>query len=307
MLKLGSVLDGKYKIISVIGQGGMSTVYLARHQRLNKEWAVKEISREYCENYEMISRQLVLEADILKKLNHPGLPKIIDIIEKKDVIWMVMEFIEGKTLKEVLKERGRIQETEVLSWGKQLCEVLSYLHSRTPPIIYRDLKPDNIILKKTGRLVLIDFGTAREYCYEKNSTDTTYLGTRGYAAPEQYGGMGQTDERTDIYCLGVTLYSMLTGYSPEKPPYKIYHQQYWGENISCEIKEVILKCIQLEPDMRYQNCKELSYAFSQVDYKKHTSLKTEKRKVKKLIVFIVLLQISGMFSLGCKGAVIFIK
>lgn len=215
MLKLGAVLDGKYKIISVIGQGGMSTVYLARHQRLNKEWAVKEISREYCENYEMISRQLVLEADILKKLNHPGLPKIIDIIEKKDVIWMVMEFIEGKTLKEVLKERGRIQETEVLSWGKQLCEVLSYLHSRTPPIIYRDLKPDNIILKKTGRLVLIDFGTAREYCYEKNSTDTTYLGTRGYAAPEQYGGMGQTDERTDIYCLGVTLYSMLTGYSPE--------------------------------------------------------------------------------------------
>ena len=307
MLKLGAVLDGKYKIISVIGQGGMSTVYLARHQRLNKEWAVKEISREYCENYEMISRQLVLEADILKKLNHPGLPKIIDIIEKKDVIWMVMEFIEGKTLKEVLKERGRIQETEVLSWGKQLCEVLSYLHSRTPPIIYRDLKPDNIILKKTGRLVLIDFGTAREYCYEKNSTDTTYLGTRGYAAPEQYGGMGQTDERTDIYCLGVTLYSMLTGYSPEKPPYKIYHQQYWGENISCEIKEVILKCIQLEPDMRYQNCKELSYAFSQVDYKNHNFLKTEKRKVKKLIVFIVLLQISGMFSLGCKGAAHFYK
>lgn len=119
--------------------------------------------------------------------------------------------------------------------------------------------------------------------------------------------MGQTDERTDIYCLGVTLYSMLTGYSPEKPPYKIYHQQYWGENISCEIKEVILKCIQLEPDMRYQNCKELSYAFSQVDYKNHNFLKTEKRKVKKLIVFIVLLQISGMFSLGCKGAAHFYK
>ena len=177
MLKLGSVLDGKYKIISVIGQGGMSTVYLARHQRLNKEWAVKEISREYCENYEMISRQLVLEADILKKLNHPGLPKIIDIIEKK--------------------------ETEVLSWGKQLCEVLSYLHSRTPPIIYRDLKPDNIILKKTGRLVLIDFGTAREYCYEKNSTDTTYLGTRGYAAPEQY--QGYLSPRSDIYALGKTM------------------------------------------------------------------------------------------------------
>ena len=96
MLKLGSILDGKYKIISVIGQGGMSTVYLARHQRLNKEWAVKEISREYCENYEMISRQLVLEADILKKLNHPGLPKIIDIIEKRMLSGWSWNLLKGR-------------------------------------------------------------------------------------------------------------------------------------------------------------------------------------------------------------------
>ena len=282
MLKLGAVLDGKYKIISVIGQGGMSTVYLARHQRLNKEWAVKEISREYCENYEMISRQLVLEADILKKLNHPGLPKIIDIIEKKDVIWMVMEFIEGKTLKEVLKERGRIQETEVLSWGKQLCEVLSYLHSRTPPIIYRDLKPDNIILKKTGRLVLIDFGTAREYCYEKNSTDTTYLGTRGYAAPEQYGGMGQTDERTDIYCLGATMYHLVTGMDPSAPPYEIRPIKQINPALSSGLEKIILKCTQKEPANRYQSCAELLYALEH--YTEIDDIYRKKQK-RKMVVF----------------------
>lgn len=301
MLKPGIILDGKYKITSVIGQGGMSTVYLAMHQRLGQKWAVKEISREYCENYELVSRQLIVEAELLKKLDHPALPKVIDVIEQKDVVWMIMEFIEGKTLKEVLKSKSVIKEAQVLTWGRQLCDVLSYLHSRTPPIIYRDLKPDNIILKETGRLVLIDFGTAREYCYESNSTDIAYLGTRGYAAPEQYGGRGQTDERTDIYCLGVSLYSMLTGYSPEKPPYKLYPEKYWEEYMSSGMKQIILKCIQTEPENRYQNCKELSYAFSQIDYENHNARQEKKTKIKRLCIFILMLLLSGIFSLECRN------
>lgn len=291
---------GKYRILSVIGQGGMSTVYLAVHERLKQKWAVKEISMEYCENYEMISRKLIVEADILKRLDHPGLPKIVDIIEKKDAIWMVMEFIEGKTLKEILNERGRIEEKEILIWGKQLCEVLSYLHSKKPSIIYRDLKPENIILKKTGRLVLIDFGTAREYCYKNTACDAMYLGTKGYAAPEQYGGMGQTDARTDIYCLGVTLYSLLTGYNPEKPPYKIYPEKYWGEHISLEMKSLLLKCIQSEPEKRYQNCRELAYALSQIDYKKQKEKENERRKIIKFLIFMMVGQLSLMFCIGCK-------
>lgn len=307
MLKAGFVLDGKYRILSVIGQGGMSTVYLAMHEKLKQKWAVKEISMEYCENYEMISRQLIVEADILKRLDHPGLPKIVDIIEKKDAIWMVMEFVEGKTLKEILNERGRIDEKEILIWGKQLCEVLSYLHSRKPSIIYRDLKPENIILKKTGRLVLIDFGTAREYSYKNNVCDAMYLGTKGYAAPEQYGGMGQTDERTDIYCLGVTLYSLLTGYNPEKPPYKIYSEKYWGEHISLEMKSVLLKCIQLEPEKRYQNCKELAYAFSQIDYKGQEKKANERRKIIKFLIFIMAGQLSLIFCIGCKKVSFYYK
>lgn len=298
MLNPGFVLEGKYRIVSVLGKGGMSTVYLAVHQRLGQKWAIKEISREYCENYEMISRQLIAEADILKRLNHPGLPGIIDIIEKSNVIWMVMEFVEGKTLKEILWLKGRIEEKQVLEWGKQLCEVLLYLHSRKPSIIYRDLKPENIILQKTGRLVLIDFGTAREYCYESENYNEVYLGTKGYAAPEQYGNMGQTDERTDIYCLGVTLYSLLTGYNPEEPPYKIYPASLWGNDLSSGIKEVILTCIQPEPDNRYQNCQELSYAFSCIEYENQKKKQKVKKKRYRFLKGIVLLQILGFISLG---------
>lgn len=302
MLSPGFVLEGKYKIVSVIGKGGMSTVYLAVHQRLGQKWAIKEISREYCENYEMISRQLIAEADILKKLDHPGLPGIIDIIEKSNVIWMVMEFIEGKTLKEILQIKGKIEEKQVLEWAKQLCDVLLYLHSRNPSIIYRDLKPENIILQKTGRLVLIDFGTAREYCHEPENYNEVYLGTKGYAAPEQYGRMGQTDERTDIYCLGVTLYSLLTGNNPEEPPYKVYPERLWGNDLSAGIKEVILTCIQPEPNNRYQNCQELSYALSCVEYENQKNEQKVKRKRHRFLKGVVLLQIMGFIFWGYSEA-----
>ena len=301
VLKPGFVLENKYRIISVLGQGGMSTVYLAAHQRLNQKWAVKEISREYCENYEMISRQLLMEADILKKLNHPGLPKIIDIIEKKNVIWMVMEFVEGRTLKDIVQQEGRIKEKIVLGWGKQLCDVLSYLHSRKPPIIYRDLKPENIILQKTGRLVVIDFGTAREYSYQKNICDEVYLGTKGYAAPEQYGHMGQTDERTDIYCLGVTLYTLLTGLNPEDPPYKVYPAKYWGRHISSGIKEVILTCIQSKPEKRYQSCKELSYALSHLEHEFQKDMDKKKKEQRKFYGIILLIMFLIITFLGYRN------
>ena len=108
----------------------------------------------------------------------------------------------------------------MIKWAKQLCDVLGYLHSQNPPIIYRDMKPANIMLKPDGNVVLIDFGTAREY-KENNIEDTTCLGTMGYAAPEQFGGMGQTDARTDIYCLGATMYHLVTGMNPCEPPYEI--------------------------------------------------------------------------------------
>ena len=144
------------------------------------------------------------EIDLLKKLHHPNLPSIIDVIDSDGTFLIVMDYIEGRHLESVIKEYGAQNQEDVIKWAKQLCEVLSYLHSRKPPIIYRDMKPSNIMLKPDGKVMLIDFGIAREF-KDTGVADTTCLGTQGYAAPEQYGGQGQTDARTDLLSGGDSL------------------------------------------------------------------------------------------------------
>ena len=197
MLETGSLVDGKYKILNKIGQGGMSIVYLAMNERANKQWAIKEVRRDGVKNFEVVKQGLLAETDLLKKLHHPNLPSIIDVIDSDGTFLIVMDYIEGRHLESVIKEYGAQNQEDVIKWAKQLCEVLSYLHSRKPPIIYRDMKPSNIMLKPDGKVMLIDFGTAREF---KNTSvaDTTCLGTQGYAAPEQYGGQGQKIGRAHV-------------------------------------------------------------------------------------------------------------
>jgi serine/threonine-protein kinase len=218
MLEVGSLVDGKYRILQKIGQGGMSVVYLARNERANKQWAIKEVRKDGVHDYEVVKQGLVAEIDMLKRLSHPHLPSIIDVIDSPDSFIIVMDYIEGNPLDKAIEATGAQSQENVIEWAKQLCDTLGYLHSRTPPIIYRDMKPANVMIKPDGQVVLIDFGTAREY---KNTSvaDTTCLGTRGYAAPEQFGGMGQTDARTDIYCLGATIYHLVTGHNPCTYPY----------------------------------------------------------------------------------------
>lgn len=298
LLKEGFVLDDKYEILSVIGRGSTSTVYLAMHQRLRQKWAIKEVNKEYCENYGMICRQLIAEANILKELDHPGLPKIVDIIEQDNTIWLVMEFIEGITLKKLLEEKDVVEEKQAVEWGMQICKIFSYLHSRVPPIIYRDLKPENLIIKRDGRLMLIDFGTAREYCYGSYAGDTSCLGTRGYAAPEQYGGMGQTDARTDIYCFGVMLYYLLTGHNPERPPFKMYPTNYWEDKVSSDMKEIILTCTQWEAADRYQSCEEIYEAFTSINDRHRFHEKKEKEKIKIFLVIMTAMFICGLSFLS---------
>ena len=204
MTQNGTVIDNKYEILKMIGKGGMSVVYLAMDKRLNKQWAVKEIKKESNgKNNEVIVQSLLAEANLMKRLDHPSLPRIVDIIDNGKTIYVVMDYIEGEPLDKILNEYGAQPQELVIEWAKQLCDVLDYLHSQSPPIIYRDMKPANIMLKPEGNLKVIDFGIAREY-KELNLADTVSLGTKGYAAPEQFGGKGQTDARTDIYCLGVT-------------------------------------------------------------------------------------------------------
>lgn len=264
MLEIGSIVDGKYKILNKIGQGGMSVVYLAMNERANKQWAIKEVRKDGVKDFEVVKQGLIVEIDMLKRLSHSNLPSIIDVIDQKDNFLIVMDYIQGNSLKNRLDEFGAQPQELVIEWAKQLSDVLGYLHTRKPAIIYRDMKPSNIMLKPDGKLTLIDFGTAREY-KEKNLADTTCLGTIGYAAPEQFGGKGQTDGRTDIYCLGATLYHLVTGMNPSEPPYEIKPIREINSSLSSGLEKIILRCTQRNPEDRYQSCAELTYALEHYD------------------------------------------
>lgn len=279
MLENGTIIDGKYKILNKIGQGGMSVVYLAMNEKANKQWAIKEVRKDVSKDFEIIRQGLITETNLLKKLNHPNLPSIIDVIDAEDTFLIVMDYIEGNPLSVLIEENGAQSQDLVISIALQMCDVLSYLHTREVPIIYRDMKPANIMLKPNGEAILIDFGIAREY-KQQNIADTTCLGTQGYAAPEQFGGQGQTDARTDIYCLGATLYHLLTGHNPSEPPYEMYPIRYWNENLSSGLEEIILTCTQKNPDDRYQNCEELRYALEHYMELDDAYRKKEKRQLR---------------------------
>ena len=259
MLKVGDLIDGKYKILNEIGRGGMSTVYLAINEKANKPWAVKEVRKNGISNRELVKQSLMVEINLLKKLKHKGLPSIVDIIDQQDNYLIVMDYIEGITLENIMQEEGVQPQEKVVDWAIQLCDVLQYLHTRKPAIIYRDMKPSNIMLRSDGSGVLIDFGTAREF-KERHVEDTTCLGTQGYAAPEQFGGMGQTDERTDIYSLGATMYRLVTGHNPSEPPYEMYPITHWNPRLSTGLEGIIAKCTSKDPKSRYQSVQEVRYA-----------------------------------------------
>jgi serine/threonine-protein kinase len=178
-----------------------------------------------------------------------------------------MDYIEGNSLSQALKDYGALPQNDVVKWARQLCDALGYLHSRNPPIIYRDLKPANIMLQPNGNVKIIDFGTAREF-KEGRADDTIPLGTQGYAAPEQYGSY-QTDARTDIYNLGATMYHLVTGHNPCEPPYVIHPIRRWNPALSSGLEGIIAKCTQRDPNDRYQSCVELLYdleRYRELDY-----------------------------------------
>lgn len=297
MLEIGSIIDGKYKILSQVGHGGMSTVYLAINEKANKPWAIKEVRKDGIQNFEIVRQSLIVETDLLKKLEHPNLPSIIDIIDQDDNFLIVMDYIEGITLDAVIREGGAQSQEDVVGWAVQICDVLNYLHTRKPPIIYRDMKPSNIMLKYDGSIVLIDFGTAREF-KERSIADTTCLGTQGYAAPEQFGGQGQTDARTDIYCLGATMYHLLTGHNPSEPPYEMYPITYWNSSLSSGLEGIVSKCTQKNPADRFQSAEELMYALEHYRDLDKPILRRYKMKIGVFAASIVLCILSGVASFG---------
>ncbi len=179
-MEIGQIFKEKYKIVKLLGQGGMSRVYLVENIKLSTFWALKVIDRSISSKIDIMA-----EINILKKLEHSSLPRIFDVFEDEFSIYIIEDYISGISLDKELKNKGSFTEGQVIDWSIEICKVLIYLHNIKPnPIIYRDMKPSNIIITNNGMIKLIDFGIAREY---KGSCtdDTVYIGTRGYAAPEQ--------------------------------------------------------------------------------------------------------------------------
>lgn len=295
MLEIGSLVDGKYKILSKIGHGGMSVVYMAINEKANKTWAVKEVRKDGKMDFNTVRQGLMAEIETLKKLKHPNLPSIVDVIEDEDSFIIVMDYIEGRSLDKIIEEGGAQRESDVVEWAKQLCDVFGYLHSRTPAIIYRDMKPANVMLKPDGNIMVIDFGTAKNYEIELG--ETTGIGTIGYAAPEQYigSGLGRSDARTDIYCLGITLYHLLTNIDPCKNLINDKSIRKINPALSHGLDAIIQKCTQYQPQDRYQTCAELMYDLE--NYKELEPLYKKKQK-RRLGSFLLTIIMSVVFAIS---------
>lgn len=279
MIEIGSLVDGKYKILSEIGHGGMSVVYMALNEKANKTWAVKEVRKDGKMDFNTVRQGLMAEIETLKKLDHPNLPSIVDVIEDDESFVIVMDYIQGRSLDKIIDESGAQPESFVVEWAKQLCDVFKYLHTRTPPIIYRDMKPANVMLKPDGNVTVIDFGTAKNY--EIDLGQTTGIGTIGYAAPEQYinSGLGRTDPRTDIYCLGITLYHLLTNVDPCKNIINDKSIRAVNPALSPGLDAIIKKCTEQLPENRYQSCEELMYDLEHYKDLEPIFKKKQKRKL----------------------------
>ncbi len=218
-LAAGTVLQRRYQIQRLLGGGGMGMVYLAHDERLsNRPCAIKEMVDHFIDQQQRIeaNEYFAREADTLAQLKHPAIPAISDRFDDQNRHYLVMEYVEGRNLEEELAARGGpLPESLIIDVARQLCDVLGYLHGLNPPVIYRDMKPSNVMLTATGRAVLVDFGIARLFKAQRKGT---MIGTLGFAPPEQYQGIA--DPRSDLYSLGATLHYVLTGRDPEKfPPF----------------------------------------------------------------------------------------
>src|SRR5438552_7666746 len=288
-LPLGEILDRKFKIVKVLGEGGMGTVYKVELlDRPGNYCAVKELlinpSTSEEERKTAIER-FNKEIDLLFGLKHPRIPSFMLSFQERGNYYFVMEFVPGKSLDQMLEQhKGPLDEEKVIKWMMQVCEALSYIHSRNPPIILRDLKPGNVMVTPEGDVQLIDFGIARRFDPNKR-TNTENLGTISYASPEHLGSITapgqkrsalnpgklvQTDARSDIYSLGATMYHLLTNHEPDPiqtpPAGSILAKNprlrtvRIGNRVFCPVEQVIIKAMQQEPANRFQSAEAMRAA-----------------------------------------------
>jgi tRNA A-37 threonylcarbamoyl transferase component Bud32 len=282
MLEQNITLQDRYRIVRVLGGGGMGQVYLAHDTRLaDKPCAVKEMTPDphaTSEEQEQAAAQFHREAAILAHLSHPHLPNVYDYFEERKCFYLVMDYVEGENLTGRLAQSpdGLPQET-VVEWATQLCDVLEYLHSQTPPVIFRDMKPANVMITLEEEVKLVDFGVARLFDPTKR-TDTLKMGTAGYAPPEQYAGQGQTTARSDVYALGATLHELLTGADPTAQPFVFTPPRQLNPSVSPSLSKVVMKAVSLDSGDRFPSARATKEALQKATKPRRLRLPAIQRK-----------------------------
>jgi tetratricopeptide (TPR) repeat protein len=255
-----TLLAGRYQLLSRIGQGGMGAVYKAADTRFNnRPLAIKEMSSTGLPPARLLEAEAAFEreAHLLADLLHPNLPRIYEHFTENDRSYLVMDFIEGQTVEEHLEQvgGGPLPIEQVIKWAEQLCDVLNYLHTHQPPIIFRDLKPANVMMSESGHIYLIDFGIARIFKPGKQH-DTVALGSPGYAAPEQYG-KAQSSPRSDIYSLGALLHHLLTGIDPSEQPFFFRPASQVNPAIDPALDALLQQMLSMDSDRRPASAQEV--------------------------------------------------
>ena len=270
----------QYEILRELGRGGTSVVYLVTDRADGRNYAMKVLRKDGDNKPEELKQKtdhLRAEAEVLKALCineqgnaacHPGIPAYRECVfdEKGEFAGFVMEYVEGRSLQKILEDGRAYTVREAVEAGLQLCGIMEQLHGQDPPMIFRDLKPANILVRPDGQFVLVDYGAVRKLRKSAGS-DTMQLGTDGYAAPEQYGGWEQSDERTDIYGIGAVLHHMVTGRPPLDTGLRPLREILGAEGESRQLDEmakILLRCCMTAPSMRYSSCKELEKALRSV-------------------------------------------
>jgi serine/threonine-protein kinase len=267
MLSRGTVLRNRYRIVQPIGQGGMGAVYLAEDLRLEgRKCAVKAVRIDANVGADLVGElqhQFSREASILARLDHPNLPKVSDYFTESELDYLVMDYVSGKNLKEIVDDARRngrfLTEVEVLNWARQLCDALEYMHTQDPPVLHRDVKPSNIKLAPSGLIKLVDFGLVKLMAKDDSATITVLQGrgTAAYTPLEQYGEDDtHTDVRSDIYSLGATLYDLFTNQPPAEAkqrflkPESLAPLRALNPSVSESIERAVMTAIAMHPDDR---------------------------------------------------------
>ena len=278
---------GKYKIIKELGRGGMSRVYLVEDMVLKKKWAMKMVDKMGPDGH-FYGKNLLEEARIMKDLDHPLLPKVLEIFNMDDKLCMIMEYVPGKSLEEIVTREGRLAEDDVKVKFMELADCMAYLHSLKNKVIYSDMKPSNIMMTEDGRLKLIDFSVARLGTGKEIFPANLYASS-GYAPPEQYIG-NKIDEKTDIYGLGMTMYRLASGLDPSSDDFIYKPLRDLRPEISKDLDKIIGLCIKEKPEERYGSIRALVK-----DLKKYDKKRERNKKYAKLAV-ISALSIAAIFS-----------